>query len=89
VSSHPGFRFRCETADAARVAATKSGGWRSSRTLSCSSKVGLYDPVSVRSVSRNSLHTDDLQAEEAEQRARRSVPAHEMHLADVTDGAGA
>jgi len=41
VTSHPGIRFRCETADAARVAATRSGGWRTSRTVSCSSRAVL------------------------------------------------
>src|SRR5687768_5724250 len=42
------FRFRWETPDAARGAVTKSGGWRSSVTLSCSSKSVVDGPVSVR-----------------------------------------
>jgi hypothetical protein len=37
-----------ETADAARGAATKSGGWRSSGTLSCQSKRMIDESVSAR-----------------------------------------
>ena len=52
-----------ETADAARGAATKRGGWRGSGTLSCQSKP-MVDERGVREgFSRKSLHTDDLQAE--------------------------
>ena len=52
-----------ETADAARGAATKSGGWRNSGTLRCQPKQMMDEPVSARAFSRKFLHTDDLQAE--------------------------
>ena len=42
------FRSNCETADAARGAATKSGGWRSSGTLSCQSKPTADEPASAK-----------------------------------------
>ena len=45
-----------ETADAARGAATKSGGWRTSKTLSCSSKPLVDEPGALRA-SLGSLST--------------------------------
>ena len=55
--------LRIGTADAARGAATKSGGWRSSGALSCQSKPMVDEPVSASAARRKSLHADDLQAE--------------------------
>lgn len=52
--SDPGFGFR--TADAARGAATKGGGWRTSGALSCQSITMIGEPVSA-SVPLASLST--------------------------------
>ena len=76
------------TADAARGAATKRGGWRSSGTLSCQSKPVVDEPVSVRA-SLASLSTPTTCKLRGRTTSAAFCAAHETHLAGVTDGAGA
>ena len=77
-----------ETADAARGAATKSGGWRSSGTLSCQSKPMVDEPVSARAALA-SLSTPTTCKLRGRTPSAAFCAAHETHLAGVTDGAGA
>ena len=76
-----------ETPDAARGAATKSGGWRSSGTLSCQSKPMVDEPVFVRA-SLASLSTPTTCKAERQTASAAFCAAHKTHLAGVTDGAG-
>jgi hypothetical protein len=76
------------TADAARGAATKCGGWRSSGTLSCQSKPMADEPASAKSELAN-LSTPTTCKLKGRATSAAFCAAHETHLADVTDGAGA
>jgi len=77
-----------ETAGAARGAATKSGGWRSSGRLSCQSKPMVDEPVSGKAAfaSLFTLTTCTLRSRTL---SAAFCAAHETHFAGVTDGAGA
>jgi hypothetical protein len=77
-----------ETADAARGAGTKSGGWRSSGALSCSSKAVVDEPISVRA-SLASLSPPTTCKLRGRTTSAAFSAAHETHLAGVTDAAGA
>ena len=77
-----------ETADAARGAATKSGGWRSSGTLNCQSKPMVDEPVSAKAAVA-SLSTPTSCKLRNRTPSAAFCAAHERHLAGVTDGAGA
>ena len=76
------------TADAARGAATKSGGWRSSETLSCQSKPMADEPASAKP-DVASLSTPTTCKPRGRATSAAFCAAHETHIADVTDGAGA
>ena len=84
----PVLAFRIGTADAARGAATKSGGWRGSGPLSCQSK-----PMADESASAKpdvaSLSTPTTCKLRGRGTSAAFCAAHETHLADVTEGAGA
>ena len=77
-----------ETADAARGAATKGGGWRSSVALSCSSKPVGDEPVCLRT-SLASLCTSTTCRLRGRTTNAAFYAAQETHLAGVTGGAGA
>jgi len=76
------------TADAARRAATKSGGWRTSGTPSCQSRPMVDRPVSA-GASLASLSSPTTCKLRGGTTSAAFCAAHETHLADVTDGAGA
>jgi hypothetical protein len=76
-----------ETADAARGAATKSGGWRSSGTLSCQSKPMVDEPVCAKAAFA-SLSTPMTCKLRTRTPSAAFCAANERHLAGVTDGAG-
>ena len=80
-----------DTAEAARGAATKSGGWPCPSTLSGSAKldVGTSNRTSA-STGQAALEADDLQRRTGRHRSDGVVcRAQHTHLARVTDGAGA
>ena len=72
-----------ETADAARGAATKSGGWRHSGTLSCQSKLMLDEQASAKA-GVASLSTPTTRKLRRRITSGAFYSAHETHLAGVT-----